>query len=146
MKRRNRVKTAISEVNCNILKEKTNQYQAYKPEDKLQPHIIPLEDFSYALDLREKLDGELTQFVDSLELEVCPIYYEDMLIDEENFMKNVYGKLGVPYVETSGKTFKNTSDDLKESVINFNELRDAYIGTMYESMFDEILVTNENTK
>ncbi len=137
------MKTAVSEANCNILKEKTNQYQVYKPEDRLPPHAIPLEDFTYALDLREKLDGELNSFIESLELDVCPIYYEDMLTDEAAFMKNIYNKLDVPYVKTTGKTLKNTSDNLKESILNFEELKSAYAGTKYEPMFDEILKTNE---
>ena len=37
---------------------------------------------------------------------------------------------------------KNTSDDLSESVSNFEALRARYAGTAYEEMFDEKVVAS----
>jgi hypothetical protein len=34
---------------------------------------------------------------------------------------------------------KITSDNLREAVTNFDELRACYQGTFYENMFDEVL-------
>ncbi len=38
------------------------------------------------------------------------------------------------------KCIKNTSDDLRKVIMNFDELRSHYIGTPFELMFDEVLV------
>ena len=38
-----------------------------------------------------------------------------------------------------GSTVKVTSDDLRESIENFDDLREHYVGTEYEAMFDEVL-------
>ena len=43
-----------------------------------------------------------------------------------------------------GQVRKNTNDDLREAVSNFDELRSHYIGTPYEQMFDEVLVSGQN--
>jgi hypothetical protein len=34
---------------------------------------------------------------------------------------------------------KNTSDDLREAILNFDELRDSYSGSRYAHQFDEVL-------
>ena len=49
--------------------------------------------------------------------------------------------LGLTPGALEGATLKNTSDDLREAVANFDELRARYVGTRYEAMFDEVLVT-----
>jgi hypothetical protein len=36
-----------------------------------------------------------------------------------------------------GKTLKHTSDDLRQVVVNLDELRARYAGTRYAPMFDE---------
>ena len=40
-----------------------------------------------------------------------------------------------------GQVRKNINDDLREAVSNFDELRSHYVGTPYEQMFDEVLVS-----
>jgi hypothetical protein len=68
------------------------------------------------------------------------LYYEDMLRDETAFMGRVFDFLNVTPRAVKGKTLKNTSDDLREAVPNFDVLRARYIGTRYEAMFDEVMV------
>jgi hypothetical protein len=38
-----------------------------------------------------------------------------------------------------GATLKHTSDDLRQVVVNFEDLRRRYAGTPYAPMFDEVL-------
>jgi hypothetical protein len=49
--------------------------------------------------------------------------------------------LGVRSEPVQGAFIKNTSDDLREAVSNIDQLRFYYIGTPYEQMFDEVLVS-----
>jgi hypothetical protein len=49
----------------------------------------------------------------------------------------LYGFLDVADVATEGKTLKHTSDDLRQAILNFEELRAGYAGTRYAPMFDE---------
>lgn len=139
MQRRNRIKVTVSEINCNVLYQRTNYYNVYKEQDQLPPISIELEHFKKILKMREDLDNRLSNYVADLGLPILEIYYEDLLIDERSTLKNTYEFLGVPARHTRGKSFKNTSDDLRQALLNFNELRTAFAGTPYESMFDEIL-------
>lgn len=140
MQRRNRVKLAISEIRSRMLKERTDMYNAYRAEDRLPPVTIPLERFDRMLKERERLDAELKAFVDTLDLPRFDLFYEDILIDEEQFKRQVFSVLDVPYHDVQARTFKNTSDDLRAAVINFDSLKAAYAGTPYADMFDEVLV------
>jgi LPS sulfotransferase NodH len=140
MQRRNRVKIAISEINCNVLYARTKQYNVYKKEDRLPAIRIEVSDFKEILDMRERLDKELKVFVEDLGLPTLNVFYEDILLDESNTLNNVYQFIGVPARATKGTSYKNTSDDLREALLNFDELKASVAGTCYEEMFDEVLV------
>ncbi|WJW75841.1 hypothetical protein QVG61_01765 [Thiohalobacter sp. IOR34] len=140
MRRRNRIKTVVSALRSRMLKEKTNQYNAYRPEERLGPVEIPLDQFDRLLIQRERLDAELDAFVEGLGLPTLPLFYEDILLDEDGLLRRLYAFLGVPPRRTRGVSFKNTSDDLRQSVLNFDALRAAYADTAYAAMFDEVLV------
>jgi hypothetical protein len=55
-------------------------------------------------------------------------------------MDELFKFIGVRPQPLQGKTLKNTQDDLREVVLNFDSLRAHYAGTAYASMFDEVLV------
>jgi hypothetical protein len=63
-----------------------------------------------------------------------------MLINEDEFIRRVFEFMGVRYLAIKGKTLKNTQDNLRDAIVNFDELRRKYAGTPYEPMFDEVLV------
>jgi hypothetical protein len=65
--------------------------------------------------------------------------YEDLLVNRDKVLSQVFDFLGVDPFPVQGKTLKNTSDDLKEVILNFEQLRSKYLGTKFESMFDEVL-------
>lgn len=140
MQRRNRVKVAISEINCNVLHARTGLYNVYKEDDRLPPIRIEAPDFINTLALREKLDGDLKRFVDGLRLPTLDVYYENILLDEPGTLKTIYEFIGVPPRMTKGASYKNTSDDLRNALLNFEELKASVSGTPYEEMFDEVLV------
>lgn len=139
MQRRNRVKVAISEINCNVLYKRTKYYNVYKEEDRLPPIRIEVADFKETLAMREKLDEELKRFVDDLQLPTLNVFYEEILQDETNTLSGIYSFLGVPFHATKGASYKNTSDDLRDALLNFDELKASVAGTAYEAMFDEVV-------
>lgn len=140
MQRRNRVKVAISEINCNVLHARTGSYNVYKKDDRLPPISIEVPEFMGTLAMREKLDNELKHFVDELHLSTLNVYYEDILLDEPGTLQIIYEFIGVAPRMTKGSSFKNTDDNLRNALLNFEELKAAVSGTPYEEMFDEILV------
>ncbi len=140
MQRRNRVKVAISEINCNVLHARTGMYNVYKEDDRLPPIRIEAADFTHTLAMREQLDGDLKRFVADLHLPTLDVYYEDILLDEPGTLKNVYEFIGVSPRMTTGSSYKNTNDDLRNALLNFEELKASVSGTPYEEMFDEVLV------
>lgn len=146
MQRKNRVKVTVSEINCNILHQKTNYYNIYKEEDRLAPVSIDVEQFKRVLKMREDLDSQLKHFVEELRLPTLELYYEDILRDEADVLHRTYNFLGVPPILTKGTSFKNTSDNLREALLNFDELRAEFIGTPYENMFDEVIAPPSNTR
>jgi LPS sulfotransferase NodH len=140
MQRRNRVKVAISEINCNVLHARTGSYNVYKEDDRLPPIRIDVAEFKNTLAMREQLDSDLKGFVDDLHLPTLDICYENILLDEPNTLKTTYEFIGVTPRLTKGASYKNTNDDLRNALLNFEELKASVSGTPYEDMFDEVLV------
>ena len=145
MQRRNRIKAVISMINSRRLKNATNDYNLYSQNDRLAPITMDLDKFDDMLLFREKLDSKLEAYVNHLKLPTMTLYYEDLWTDDCSALKSTYNFLGFPFKQTQGKCLKNTSDDLREVIINFDELRSRYIGTPYESMFDEITISKKVT-
>ena len=132
-------------INSRRLKNATNDYNLYSQNDRLAPITMDLDKFDDMLLFREKLDSKLEAYVNDLKLPTMTLYYEDLWTDDCSALKSTYNFLGLPFKQTQGKCLKNTSDDLREVIINFDELRSRYIGTPYESMFDGITISKKVT-
>ena len=53
-------------------------------------------------------------------------------------MQSVFNFLDVPNHQVTGKTRKNTNDDLRQVIENFSDLCEYYRGTRYADMFVEL--------
>jgi LPS sulfotransferase NodH len=135
LKRRNRIKTVVSMFRSRLLKEKVGDYNARSKALSLGKLPLDPDKFDELLKMREALDDKLEEFVDTLGLPTLEMFYEELLADETSFFQRIYEFLGVPYAEGRGETVKNTSDDLRESVENYEELKSRYAGTPYEAQF-----------
>ena len=80
----------------------------------------------------------LIAYATSLDLPLLRVDYRELMLDPPATVARVFEHIGVAPRAVAGSTLKNTSDDLRESVQNFDELRAAYAGTEYEPMFDEV--------
>jgi len=140
MRRRNRVKAVISRINARRLYEATGNWNLYDKSDRMPPMLVDLAQFADFLHEREAGDDELQDYVDQLQLPVLKIVYEELLTDKTSTLAKIFSFLKIPNKAVQEKTIKNTSDDLREVVLNLDELRAHYAGTPYLEQFDEVLV------
>jgi LPS sulfotransferase NodH len=140
LQRRNRIKLVVSRSNAIRLNAFTGDWNLYKGEDRIPPASIDVVQFSNWLKRAEERNRKLVGYVQGLELPTFSLYYEDLLVNEQATLEQVCSFLDVEFEAIKGGCIKNTSDDLREAVVNFDELRSHYIGTPYEPMFDEVLL------
>ncbi|MHC4216937.1 MAG: hypothetical protein ACYSU7_00620 [Planctomycetota bacterium] len=140
LQRRNRVKLVISLLNSVRLFDATGSWNLYREEDRLPAVATDHATFDSWLTKVEHTNRELVGFVKGLALPTLSIYFEDLLLDARATVDRVCSFLDVPPEPVQGGSLKNTSDDLREAIVNFDELRARYVGTEYEPMFDEVLV------
>jgi LPS sulfotransferase NodH len=143
MMRQNRVKAVVSKINAKRLHDQSGYWNLYKETDRMPPMEIKLEDFQNLLTERENLEAELNQFTADLPLNKMVINYEDLLSDREAVLKSLFKFLNVEYKLVESKTLKHTSDDLRDVVLNFDELKNHYKNTIYEPMFEEVIQSSE---
>lgn len=144
MQRRNRIKAVVSYFNGKRLAEATGMWGLFKKSDRLPPFAIDPDEFDNHLQHREKRDQDLDNYVSRLQLPTLSLYYEDLLQDRNAVLQQVFSFLGVNPRPVHQSMLKNTSDNLREVIINFDELRANYVGTRYEPMFDEVLVQSSS--
>jgi LPS sulfotransferase NodH len=140
LQRRNLVKAVISTINADRLHQASGNWNLLKESDRLPAFNVDLDKFDQMLLERRDWDREIEGYVNHLKLPTLPLFYEDMLVDETAFMRRIFDFIGVNYAPVKGKTIKNTTDNLREAILNFDELRGKYNGTDFELMFDEVLV------
>lgn len=138
--RRNTVKGAISTINARRLHAASGNWNLLN-ESERQP-VAPIDpgDLQREITLRQKWDRELEDYVNLVDRPTLRLEYEDLLQDEGGFMLRVFEFLNVTPRQVEGKTLKNTSDDLREAVPNFDVLRARFAGTPFAKMFDEVSV------
>jgi len=143
LQRRNSVKAVISTINARRLWESSGNWNLLKEKDRQPPMEVDLEEFDNLLELRKKWDHDLECYVEQLNLPTLPLFYEDLLQNEDHFVQKIFQFLEVDEKPVQGKTIKHTKDDLREVIINFDELRDRYRNTPYEVMFEQVTTPPE---
>lgn len=141
LQRRNIVKHVVSWVNSERIHDATGYWNLWNEENRLPPTTIDVAKFDRRLEQVEKGKRGLETYAKSMELPTLWLYYEDLLVDRRATLELVFSFLGVRFEPVQGGSIKNTSDDLREAVSNFDDLRSHYLGTPYEQMFDEVLVS-----
>jgi LPS sulfotransferase NodH len=141
LQRRNIVKHVVSWINSERIHDSTGYWNLWNEENRLPPATIDVAKFDRRLEQVEKGKRALESYAENMELPTLWLYYEDLLVDRRATLERVFSFLGVRFEPVQGGTIKNTSDDLREALSNFDELRSHYIGTPYEHMFDEVLVS-----
>jgi hypothetical protein len=140
MVRRNLVKAVVSRINARRLHEASGNWNLYRDEDRMPPLAIDPQEFAAYLQERVQAERELDDYVERLDLPTLRLAYEDLLLSQHESLQRVFGFLRVRPMPLTGKTLKHTSDDLRQVILNFSELRHPYINTVYGPMFDEVLL------
>lgn len=139
MRRRNHVKAVVSRINAKRLHEASGNWNLYREEDRMPPLQIDPQEFDLFLRERAAAESALEAYVQSLDLPTLRLDYEDLLLKRDESLSRVFSFLNVRPMPLDGKTLKHTSDDLREVVLNLDDLRQRYAGTAYGPMFDEVL-------
>jgi LPS sulfotransferase NodH len=139
LQRRNLIKAVVSTINARRLYEASGNWNLLRESDRLPAFEADPAEFSHLLEERIRWDRELEHYVESLGLPRLCLFYEDLLRKETDFIARVFDFIGARRREVRGKTFKSTKDDLREVLLNFDELRDQYAGTPYHAMFSEVI-------
>ena len=134
--RKNRVKAAVSWLNAIRLKEKTGDWNLYDEKNRLPPFSVKQAEFESTLNHLEMEKQEINTYVEALGLRTFRLYYEDLFENQHPAFERIFSFLGVRFAEVFGQTLKNTNNDLRQVLENFEDLRRQFRGTPYEVMFD----------
>ena len=137
LRRRNTVKGAVSTINAARLHESTGNWNLLNDGDRQPPFEVDIAEMEGLMKEREAWDEELSSYVERVGLPTLPIWYEELLYDEERVLADVFAFLNVRPHELERKIYKHTSDDLSEVMVNFDDVRARYAGTKYEEMLLE---------
>lgn len=139
LRRRNSVKLVTSWIRGAQLEITTGNFNLFQESDRPEPFRIEPDDFGQKLEQVEREYHDVEQYAQSLSLPLLELFYEELLADAGSFVGRTCDFLQVERLELRGGTLKNTSDDLKQSILNFDELRLRYVGTRFEVMFDQVM-------
>lgn len=141
LRRRNAVKGVVSTLNARRQWQASGNWNLLNESTRQPAFAVNPEEFDSLLRQREEFDRDLERYTQQLGLPTLTLFYEDLLLNEQAFVETVLAFLGSRHRPRPGVTLKNTGDDLREAILNFDELRKRYGGTRYEAMFDEVLVS-----
>ncbi len=140
LERRNDVKHAISIIRARALKDSTGSWNRRAADAGLGPIAVSPEDFARRLERSRARKAATAAYAEHLGLPLLRIDYAELLTSPTDTFARVFEFVGLEPTAVTGETYKVTSDDLRESVVNFDELRSRYTGTPLEAMFDEVLM------
>lgn len=138
LERQNLVKQALSGINAQKLARATGRYNLFDEADRLPPQHVDPEELRNNLLRREQWQEDLRAFLEQHALPTLHITYEALLADEPSIVRDVLQFLGVRPARLRSPVLKATSDNLREAVLNFDELVASFAGTRYEAMFTEV--------
>ena len=142
MKRDNLVKQALSRINSIRLYERTKaahgrgDWNLRDEGDRLDTRPIPVAEFDKWLRFVTFDQQMLEAFAEYVSGPRLELEYNDLLEDRNAWFGSVFDFLGVEDVPLGSDFKKNTSDDLREAIPNYDELAEHYAGTRFEKMFE----------
>ncbi len=145
MQRRNRIKSVVSTFKVMQLnapaagRSNAARFNIYAEDQRPPPPVIEVAKFREILQQRAQREQALAAYIADMQRPTLNLFYEDLLLDRPRVFHEVFDFLGVEDYPVSGQAIKLTSDDLRQAILNFDELRAAFVGTPYLPMFDEVL-------
>lgn len=135
--RRNHVKAVVSKINARRLHDRSGKWNLYDESDRMPPLRVAADDLDHLLFERSVAERRLNEYVATINLPTLKIAYEDLLRDRDGTLAGVFSFLRIPNRLVESHTLKHTSDNLREVLLNFDELWERHRDTEYGPMFDE---------
>ena len=135
--RRNVVKLTVSGLNAMAHYKRTGRYNRIDSDPPLP--LLPVPPRAFLAELKERVRREqtLARFIEGLSLPVLKVDYEDLLKDLPGQLEEICGFLEVPPAPMEARDRKNTNDDLRKALANFDAIQQALRGSPYEAMLEE---------
>jgi len=140
LQRRNRIKGTVSYFVGKKLSDSTGMWGLFKDENRPNAVYIDPVEFDDHLQTREQLQRDQDSYIKSLALPTLSICYEDLYTNKDDVLNQIFNFFDVQPLPVKAATLKITNDNLRNAILNFDELKTKYAGSQYEKMFDEILV------
>ncbi len=141
LQRQNSIKAVVSTINAKRLWEKSGYWNLLDESNRMKAFAVDLDMFDEILQTRLKLDEDIENYVQGLQLPTLQLYYEELLQDCDQFLDDIFAFLGVKPRTVKGITKKHTKDDLRKVILNFDEVYAKFKGTEFEPMFNEIVLS-----
>ena len=135
--RRNTVKAAISVINGKRLYQQHGVWNLTNDSQRLPPFSVSKTTLDQRLARREQWDSALDEYYQRLDTPKQRFHYEELIADEAGYLDQLLDFLGADKLRLKPGLLKNTNNDLRQVIANFDELRAAYAGTRYQAMFDD---------
>ena len=135
--RKNVIKLALSRLNALRIFEKYGTWNRLEGQEPLPSFAPTIEAFEEALAFRKDKEEALQDFLARLDMPRLDMAYEALLEDQNAFFQNIFDYLGCKPALLTSQVQKNTSDNMRDVLLNYDELKAHYIGTEYASMWDE---------
>lgn len=136
--RDNIVKQTISRINRKRLHEDRQHHNLERGDDKLPSFSIKPEEFEKWLDETYNRSIEIHQYMHNVKRPQLRISYEDLLNNHDLVFKRIFDFIEVESKKMKSELIKNTSDNLKDVLINYDELKGIYKNTKFEKMFHSV--------
>jgi LPS sulfotransferase NodH len=137
--RRNEVKQVVSILRARVLRDTVGRWNLRDDSDRPGPIRVDPEDLATRLEWLRERNAETVDYAEALGVPLLRLHYEDLLVEPDRAFARVFAHLGLPDRPLTPVTVKATSDDLRGSVENFDELRAAFADTPLVAQFDEVL-------
>ncbi len=135
--RDNVIKQTVSRINRKRLHDHTQLHNLEKDVPALPAFDIPEEEFKQWFEQTHHRSAEIHEYMHRVKRPQLRISYEDLLADHDKVFERIFAFLEVDPQPMESKLVKNTSDNLRDVLTNFDELRALYRDTPFEKMFDE---------
>lgn len=139
LQRRNLVKKAISRITAVKLYNETKDYNRKDKEFNKSKMSIKPNKLVKEIEICEEQKAITIDFLKEL-YNVSIIYYEQILIDEDVFFNKMIDRISMERTELVTSIYKNISDDLRESLENYNEIHKRLMDTKYVYDLEEVLI------
>ena len=136
MQRADALRLAISRIRARMLHDRSGFWNAKSSSASLGPEPVGVEQLRESVEINDAEVRAIDRFVAGLDASIFDVEYADILSSPTEVLHRVQSWLGVPVRRLEGTVVKNTDEDLTRVVTNLDELREAFVGGPWASIFD----------